>query len=286
MRRVYTGVFILCLAALLLGAPASADGPAVADASQMTAVEEVVEPGMVPVYPESLRDGDYPVELKCSSSMFRVTKAVLHVRGGEMSATLYMHSKSYLFVYPGTAPEADAAPETERVPFEESGEGEGSFTIPVAALDTGVPCAAYSRSKELWYDRTLLFRADSLPEEAFREGFFVTAESLGLEDGDYTVSVSLGGGSGRASVESPCALWVEGGQAFARIVWGSKNYDLMCVGDKEFTPVNAEGNSVFEIPVTRFDRPMAVKARTVAMSEPHLIDYTLRFASDSLERGA
>ena len=43
---------------------------------------------------------------------------------------------------------------------------------------------------------------------------------------------------------------------------------------------------MFEIPVTRFDRPMAVKARTVAMSEPHLIDYTLRFASDSLERGA
>ena len=60
----------------------------------------------------------------------------------------------------------------------------------------------------------------------------------------------------------------------------------MCVGDEEFTPVNAEGNSVFEIPVTRFDRLMAVKARTVAMSEPHLIDYTLRFASDSLERGA
>ena len=176
-------------------------------------------------------------------------------------------------------------PRDWRIPFEESGEGEGSFTIPVAALDAGVPCAAYSRSKELWYDRTLLFRADSLPEDAFREGFFVTAESLGLEDGDYTVSVSLGGGSGRASVEPPCALWVEGGQAFARIVWGSKNYDLMCVGDKEFTPVNAEGNSVFEIPVTRFDRPMAVKARTVAMSEPHLIDYTLRFASDSLERG-
>ena len=167
MRRFYFGVFILCLAALLLGAPASADGPAVADASQMTAVEEVVEPGMVPVYPESLRDGDYPVELRCSSSMFRVTEAVLHVRGGEMSATLYMHSKSYLFVYPGTAPEADAAPEAGRIPFEESGEGEGSFTIPVAALDAGVPCAAYSRSKELWYDRTLVFYADKLPEEAY-----------------------------------------------------------------------------------------------------------------------
>ncbi len=287
MRKIYTKLSALWLAALLfcgIAAPAAAEGRGVADASQMTAVEDVVEAGMVPVYPESLLDGDYPVEVKSSSSMFRITGALLHVRDGKMSAALLMHSKSYPFVYPGTASEAAAAPESALIPFEETGEGEGSFTVPVVALDMGVPCAAYSRNKELWYDRTLLFRADSLPAEAFREGFFVTAESLGLTDGDYSVSVTLGGGSGRASVQSPCALRVEGGEAFAEIVWGSKNYDLMCVGDREYPRVNTEGNSVFKIPVTRFDRPMAVKARTLAMSEPHLIDYTLRFASESLER--
>ena len=282
MRRFYFGVFILCLAALLLGAPASADGPAVADASQMTAVEEVVEPGMVPVYPESLRDGDYPVELKCSSSMFRVTEAVLHVRGGEMSATLYMHSKSYLFVYPGTAPEADAAPEAERVPFEESGEGEGSFTIPVAALDAPVPCAAYSKNKERWYARTLLFRADSLPMRAFREGLFTTAESLGLADGRYTAEVTLSGGSGRASVQSPAEINVADGKCSAVIVWSSKNYDYMKADGEKFLPIPNE-DAAFEIPVLFFDRPMAVIADTVAMSEPHEISYTLRFDSKSLE---
>ena len=81
------------LAALLfcgIAAPAAAEGRGVADASQMTAVEDVVEAGMVPVYPESLLDGDYPVEVKSSSSMFRITGALLHVRDGKMSAALLM----------------------------------------------------------------------------------------------------------------------------------------------------------------------------------------------------
>ena len=41
------------------------------------------------------------------------------------------------------------------------------MTVPVEALDQGIPCAAFSK-KEKWYDRTLLFRAGSLPEEAWR----------------------------------------------------------------------------------------------------------------------
>ena len=66
--------------------------PAVADASQMTTVEEVVEPGMTPVYADSLLDGDYPVQVKSSSSMFRIESAVLHVRDGKLSATLTLGS--------------------------------------------------------------------------------------------------------------------------------------------------------------------------------------------------
>ena len=56
----------------------------VADASQMTTVEDVTEEGMVPVPAESLTDGDYPVEVESSSSMFRIEKAVLHVQDGSM----------------------------------------------------------------------------------------------------------------------------------------------------------------------------------------------------------
>ena len=78
-------------------------------------------------------------------------------------------------------------------------------------------------------------------------------ESLALKDGIYTAEVTLGGGSGRASVESPARLRVENGQAFATIVWGSANYDYMKVDDVKYETVNAEGNSAFEIRVTGFD---------------------------------
>ena len=184
-------------------ASAEAPSPAVADASQMTTVEDVVEEGMVPVFVESLKDGDWPVEVRSSSSMFRIENAVLHVKDGSMEVTLTMSGKSYLYLYPGTALEAATGEESGRIPFVEDEDGAHTFTVPVEALDAGFACAAFSKNKELWYDRTLLLRVDSLPVEAFREGFFVTAESLGLEDGTYTVEVALAGGSGRARVVSP-----------------------------------------------------------------------------------
>ena len=297
MRRCLA--ILLCLLALLslaacgqtapapTAAPEStesaAPSPAVADASQMTTVEEVVEEGMTPVYPESLAEGDWPVAVKSSSSMFRIESAVLHVRGGAMTATLTMSGTSYLYVYPGAALEADAAAEDARIPFVEDEEGRHCFTIPVAALDAAVPCAAFSKNKELWYERSLLFRADSLPTEAFREGFFVTPESLGLADGEYSAAVTLAGGSGRAYVESPARLTVQDGVCTARVVFSSKNYDYVRIGDMVFLPVNNEGNAAFALPVACFDRPMPIVADTVAMSEPHEIAYTLRFDASSLE---
>ena len=275
---------LLALLLLLSMTPcALADTTDVADVSQMTTVEEVVEEGMTPVYPESLADGEYPVTVECSSSMFRIETAVLNVRDGNMSAVLTMGGKSYLYVFPGEAQAAAAADESAYIPFDVTESGAHSFTIPVEALDAPVPCAAYSKNKEQWYARTLLFRADSLPVSAFREGFFTTAESLGLADGRYTVNVTLAGGSGRASVQSPAALNVAGGKCSAVIVWSSKNYDYMKADGEKFLPIPNEDAAAFEIPVLFFDRPMAVIADTVAMSEPHEIRYTLRFDSKSLE---
>ena len=266
-----------------MGAAASAGTSNVADAAQMTTVEQVGDEDMIPVYPESLRDGEYPVTVESSSSMFRIESAVLTVKDGAMSAVLTMSGKSYLYVYPGTAEEAAGAAEDAFVPFVENAEGAHTFTIPVEALDAPVPCAAYSKNKELWYARSLLFRADSLPVSAFREGFFTTASSLKLADGRYLVEVKLAGGSGKARVQSPTELSVKDGRCTARIGWSSKNYDYMKVEGEKFLPIPNEEYAAFELPVLFFDRPMAVIADTVAMSEPHEIRYTLRFDSDSLE---
>ncbi len=57
----------------------------------------------------------------------------------------------------------------------------------------------------------------------------------------------------------------------------------MTIGETRYDPVNTEGNSTFEIPV-ELDKDIAVSALTTAMSEPHLIDYTLRFDGASLKK--
>ncbi len=105
------------------------------------------------------------------------------------------------------------------------------------------------------------------------------------EDGNYTADVTLSGGTGRAAVLSPAALRCSNGQFTATIVWSSPNYDYMKVNGVRYDLVSAPGeNSAFEIPVAAFDQALAVIADTVAMSEPHEIEYTLTFDSASLTK--
>ena len=110
----------------------------------------------------------------------------------------------------------------------------------------------------------------------------ITETALYLEDGTYTVEVELEGGSGRATITSPTELVVQDGEASARIEWSSSHYDYMVVEGEKYLPVQEEGNSAFEIPVTVFDEPFAVIADTTAMSVPHEVEYTLTFDSESI----
>ena len=105
------------------------------------------------------------------------------------------------------------------------------------------------------------------------------------EDGTYTAAVVLEGGSGRASVDSPCVITVKDGEAMAEICWSSPNYDFMIVNGEKYEPVNKDElasadedsgiGSIFEIPVTVMNEPFTVIADTTAMSEPHEIEYKL-----------
>ena len=254
-------------------------------ATEETAEQQSVgTEGMTPVFASELRDGVYQIQVDSSSSMFRIEACELTVKDGSMTADMKMGGTGYLKLYMGTGEEAAKAPEEKMIPFEEAADGSHHFTVPVEALDKELDCAAFSKKKEKWYDRVLVFRADSLPADALTDAAQVTAESLGLADGCYTVEVSMEGGSGRVSVESPAKLVVKDQKAVAEVVWSSPNYDYMKVGEEKFLPVNQGGEtSVFEIPVTVFDRKMAVAADTTAMSTPHEIEYTLLFDSSSIK---
>ncbi len=104
-----------------------------------------------------------------------------------------------------------------------------------------------------------------------------------LADGSYQVEVTMEGGSGKASIASPAELTVSDGQLIATIVWSSPYYVFMEVDGVQYDPVTgADENSTFEIPVT-LDTDVPVKACTIAMSEPHVIDYTLHFDSTTIQ---
>ena len=247
------------------------------------APEEVGYEGMKAVYADSIKEGEYDITVDSSSSMFKITACKLTVKDGEMTAKMTMSGSGYEYLFMGTGEDAEKADEADYINAEENGDVV-EFTVPVEALDKETDCAAFSKKKQQWYDRKLVFRADSLPIDALSEGTIATVESLSLSDGEYTVDVKLEGGSGKASVQSPAKLAVKDGKATAEIVWSSNKYDYMIVDDEKIMPTSTEEFSVFEIPVAGFDYKLAVKADTTAMSTPHEIEYTLFFDSASIKK--
>ena len=275
----------------------------VASSADMTTVEEVGFDGLIPVYAEDIENGTYKVNVESSSSMFRIQSAELNVSDSSMTVDLTLGSTSYLKLFAGTAEQAAASTEDQYIGYTESGDGV-VFEVPVEALDQPFSCAAFSAKKEMWYDRSLLIRADSLPPEAVhvaiadyeqlkkdardrqieaqksQSQLADLAVETDLEDGEYEVPATLEGGSGKASVASPATLIVKDGKAFARIQWSSSHYDYMLVDGIKILPeekASPEDNSVFVIPVTSLSEPMKVIGDTTAMSTPHEVEYTLDF---------
>ena len=244
-----------------------------------------------------LEDGVYEVEFKTDSSMFHVNEAKdgkgeLTVKNGDMTVHISLVSKKIVNLFVGLADDAkkDGAsllePTTDTVTYSDgTSEEVYGFDVPVASLDEEFDLAVLGESGR-WFDHKVSVTNPIPAETSDEDSNEVSGENqtdLKLEDGTYSINVKLEGGSGKASVTSPCQIKVENGNVTASIEWSSSNYDFMMVNDVKYLPVNEDGNSVFEIPVSVFDEPMAVSADTTAMSKPYLIDYTLEFDSTTIK---
>ena len=255
----------------------------VAQTSEMAPIEDVVEDWMVPIYADELNDGVYEIEVASSSSMFSVDECELTVKNGEMTAVMTMGGKGYLKVFMGTGEEAVQASEDSYISFVEAEDGRHTYEVPVEALDCGISCAAFSKNREKWYDRTLVFISSSLPLEAYKNPDMTMIEDLNLDDGTYTVDVVLEGGSGKTKLESPAELYVEGDLVMAEIVFGSSNYDYVIISGEKCELLNEEGNSAFLMPVAGFDYNLPIVADSIALGTPREIDYTIRFDSSTID---
>ena len=277
------------LAASLAGCGSSASSAASSASSE--AVSSVAESAVSGAASESaaassartLEDGTYTAEFDTDSSMFHVNEArdgkgTLTVEDGQMTLHISLQSKKIVNLYVGMAADAPdheadwLQPTTDTVTYSDgTSEEVYGFDVPVEALDTDFQLAILG-TKGKWYDHTVSVR--NVEAQA--------AEAVETPaDGSYTCEVTLEGGSGRATVDSPAALTVADGKMTATIVWSSPNYDYMIVDGEKYLPTNTEGNSTFEIPVSALGTPLSVVADTVAMSTPHEIEYTLTFSAPS-----
>ena len=278
MKRILSCVVTASLALSLL-AGCGASSTASSAVSSAASSEAASAAASSAAETAALPDGVYTADFETDSSMFHANEAcdgkgTLTVENGKMTFHVSLTSKKIVNLYPGKAADAEAnesdwlQPTTDTVTYSDgTSEEVYGFDIPVSALDTDFDLAILG-TKGKWYDHVV----------SVRNAAEKTADAEVPADGSYTCEVTLEGGSGRATVESPAALTVADGKMTATLVWSSPNYDYMIVDGEKYLPTNTEGNSTFEIPVSALGTPLAVTADTVAMSTPHEIEYTLTFA--------
>lgn len=235
-----------------------------------------------------LPDGVYTAEFSTDSSMFHVSEAcdgkgTLTVKDGVMTIHISLGSKKILNLYPGLAEDAakDSAvllePTTDTVTYSDGMTEEVyGFDVPVPVIGEEFDLALIG-TKGKWYDHKVKV------SDPVAEGTADTFDLSAVEDGSYTIELTMEGGSGRASIQSPAQITVADGAATATLEWSSPNYDYMLVNGEKYLPVNTEGNSVFEVPVEALDAPLTMIGDTVAMSTPHEVEYTVTFHSETLE---
>ena len=282
MKRVFSCVVAASLAlSLLVGCGASSTASSAASGAASSEAASSVASSAVET--AALPDGVYTADFDTDSSMFHANEAcngkgTLTVENGQMTFHVSLASTHIVNLYLGKAADAAAnasdwlQPTTDTVTYSDgTSEEVYGFDIPVSAVDTDFDLAILG-TKGKWYDHVVSVR--NAVEQA---------GTAAPADGTYTCEVTLEGGSGRATVESPAALTVADGKMTAAIVWSSPNYDYMLVDGEKYLPTNTDGNSTFEIPVAALDTALEVTADTVAMSTPHEIEYTLTFDSASLK---
>jgi hypothetical protein len=165
-------------------------------------------------------EGLYTIGVQSSSRMFNITKCVLQVRDGQMTAVITLSGDGYGYVYAGTAQEAADAPLDTWIPYVEDWGGAYTYALPIRALDEGIAVAAHSKRYEKWYDRTLVFHSstlapyDAMAPEGVYTGVIVSDEAaldgreciLTAKEGEMTLETSDGLRIGLASLDKRLPL--------------------------------------------------------------------------------
>ena len=238
-----------------------------------------------------LADGVYTVDFKTDSSMFKVNeskngKGVLTVKDGEATLHISLTSKNIVNLYLGTADEAkeDEAgwlqPTVDTVTYSDGlSEEVNGFDVPVPALGEEFDLALIGK-KGTWYDHKVRVEnpisgeaedAEAASSEMENSDDAAdaqkpTGQTADVADGTYTCEVTLQGGFRQSIGGQPGDHYRQGWKGDCRYCLEQPELMSICwLDDVQYDPIQTEGNSEFQIPVT-LDEDVAVSALTVAMS--------------------
>ena len=235
-----------------------------------------------------LEDGVYVAKFDTDSSMFHVNEAnegkgILTVSDGVMMIHISLPSKSIVNLYPGLVDDAEKdgavllEPTIDTVTYSDGMTEEvHGFDVPVPVINEEFDLALIG-TKGKWYDHKVIVSDPILGNDLHdsQDSISQASDDTLLEDGEYLVDITMEGGSGKASIESPAKMIMKDGKSIVTITWSSPNYDYMLLDGVKYEPVNTEGNSVFELPIDEFGVPITVVGDTTAMSKPHEVEYTI-----------
>ena len=239
--------------------------------------------------------------------------SVLKVTSKGMEATITLTGQGYDYLYMGTAAQAEKASKSKLCRYSESN-GYYSYTLPVSELDKKLTVSAHSKSHDKWYEHTIIFysrgavkiKSDTAvtpgkPNTSGKKdetdgkkatskqtasvskswkddsgsGTSAVDNSTKLKDGTYTPSgFSWSGGTGRLAYIRCTKVIVKNGQAFGVIEFGSTKYDQLKANGRIYSNSNSGGLATFVIPV-RLNANNTIIGRTIAMSQPHWIRYSI-----------
>ncbi|MGN0719137.1 MAG: hypothetical protein ACI4LQ_04935 [Anaerovoracaceae bacterium] len=239
----------------------------------------------------------------------------LKVENGVMKVTFALTGTGYDFLRLGTVEEAMAADPSEYVQYEErDGKYTYTMEIPDLDLELTVAAHAvksgnwyehkmifYSseeRKAEIEKEKETVTEPEQKPEqkpeqepvkEPVKEpeketeketsnhptsGTIRIDSSTSLKDGTYACdSFRWSGGTGRLAYIRCNQITVKNGQAYADIEFSSTSYDKVKASGQTFERIGT-GNSRFVVPV-EMNANNEISARTVAMSSPHWVTYTI-----------
>lgn len=264
---------------------------------------------------DAFADGTYTIPAETDQRMFYIVSdegsgrtAVLTVKDGQMTAAFSLTGTGYDKAYMGKVEDVTDA-DASQISGYTVQNGYYTYTVSVSALDRKLEIAMHAVKSGKWFQHTIIFYSskeakeriekeqnqEQKPDSDNNTNNNGTANSdsgsdknngnkdssknnrktqSGLADGTYTPDqFSWSGGSGRLAYIACDKITVKKGKAYATIRFSSSSYDKVQAGGGTYANTGS-AESTFTIPVT-LNANNTISARTVAMSAPHWVEYTI-----------